>query len=253
MPTREAIERFNRTLISLGNEPSIAAQRGEEIEEVAPPEEGLPDDLSDLLGEPGEGTEVPEEFGPEEPGPEESEPPAEPPSEAEEGPEPPLPEAEPPEEAAVGEEPEYPEAEEDFDFSDQEALLSSLEGFGEEETEAEDFGAEEEARAPEPPVEEAESGAAPEGAAEAPEEAAPEETAPEPDDLSFLDEEFGFEEPETAGPAEPAESAGAEEAPSEEGAPDAFEDVDLTEVEDPFAGIELGEDFDDVLEEGEPA
>ncbi|MFP4704074.1 MAG: periplasmic-type flagellar collar protein FlcA, partial [Spirochaetaceae bacterium] len=52
MPTRDAIDEFNRTLVTFGNEPAVRARRGEEIEEVVPPTEGLEDeDLSELLGE----------------------------------------------------------------------------------------------------------------------------------------------------------------------------------------------------------
>ena len=57
MPTRDAIEDFNRDLVSLGNEPAVRARRGEEIEEVTPPDEGLSEDISELLGEEGEGEE----------------------------------------------------------------------------------------------------------------------------------------------------------------------------------------------------
>ena len=217
MPTRDAIERFNRTLISLGNEPSIAAQRGEEIEDVTPSEEGLPEDLSDLLGEGGD---------------------------------------------------------EDYDYSAEEALLSGVEDFGEEEEPSEEpeEGPPEEPPSDEEPAEEPEEpGEEPSGEEPSGEEEPPAET----DDLSFLDEEFGFEdegepeaEPEEA-PPEVEEPAGGEEAPAEEPggepaaeepaaeepeaqeAPDAFDDVDFSQEEDPFAGIELGEDFDEVIEGGE--
>jgi hypothetical protein len=50
MPRREDIERFKEVLNSLGSEPAIRAGRSETIEEVAPPEEGLPSDINELLG-----------------------------------------------------------------------------------------------------------------------------------------------------------------------------------------------------------
>jgi tetratricopeptide (TPR) repeat protein len=81
MPTRDSISEFNRTLVTLGNEPAVRARRGEEIEEVAPPEEGLSEDLSELLGtETGpEGEEEAfEEAGFEDAGPGEAEPPGAP-------------------------------------------------------------------------------------------------------------------------------------------------------------------------------
>ena len=50
MPRREDIERFKEVLNSLGSEPAIRAGRSETIEEVAPPDEGLPSDINELLG-----------------------------------------------------------------------------------------------------------------------------------------------------------------------------------------------------------
>ncbi|MCX7040665.1 MAG: hypothetical protein NT005_16215 [Spirochaetes bacterium] len=50
MPRREDIERFKEVLNSLGSEPEIRAAKSELIEEVAPPEEGLPADINELLG-----------------------------------------------------------------------------------------------------------------------------------------------------------------------------------------------------------
>ena len=47
MPTIENIERFKQKLIEIGNEPEIAAERGEQIVDVRPPEA---EDLSALLG-----------------------------------------------------------------------------------------------------------------------------------------------------------------------------------------------------------
>ena len=51
MPSRQDIQNFDKILTTLGNEPAIAARRGEEIEEVPEPEEGLSEDISALLGE----------------------------------------------------------------------------------------------------------------------------------------------------------------------------------------------------------
>ncbi|MFW6329516.1 MAG: periplasmic flagellar collar protein FlcA, partial [Alkalispirochaetaceae bacterium] len=65
MPQIEDIEQFNETLVQTGNEPAILAERGEEIEEVSRPEEGLPGDLSDLLSDEGSLPETDQE--PEEP------------------------------------------------------------------------------------------------------------------------------------------------------------------------------------------
>ncbi len=50
MPSLQNIEQFKEILNALGNEPQILAERGEALEDVKPPEEGLPQDLSDLLG-----------------------------------------------------------------------------------------------------------------------------------------------------------------------------------------------------------
>ena len=49
MPRLEDIVKFKADLNSLGNELSILAERGELLEDVAPPEEGLSQDLSELL------------------------------------------------------------------------------------------------------------------------------------------------------------------------------------------------------------
>ncbi len=60
MPRREDIERFKEVLNSLGAEPAIRAGRSETIEEVAPPDEGLPSDINELLGSfSQQGQEVP--------------------------------------------------------------------------------------------------------------------------------------------------------------------------------------------------
>lgn len=58
MPTREAIDQFNETLIQLGDEPRIRRERGESIETVEPPDPDAAPDLDSLLGEE---TEEPDE------------------------------------------------------------------------------------------------------------------------------------------------------------------------------------------------
>ncbi len=54
MPTLESIRRFEKALVSLGSEPEILAERGEEIEEVVPPDEAMSSDsdLQSLLAAP---------------------------------------------------------------------------------------------------------------------------------------------------------------------------------------------------------
>jgi tetratricopeptide (TPR) repeat protein len=49
MPTLQEVEQFKAILNELGDEPEVLAERGEEIEDVPPPEQGLPAGLSDLL------------------------------------------------------------------------------------------------------------------------------------------------------------------------------------------------------------
>ncbi len=51
MPSLENIEKFKSVLNQLGDEPGILEERGEHLEDVPVPEEGLPDDLSALLGD----------------------------------------------------------------------------------------------------------------------------------------------------------------------------------------------------------
>lgn len=67
MPRIEDIEQFNETLVQAGDEPEILAERGEELEHVERPDEGLPGDLGDLLSEEedlgGESAEAGEEEG----------------------------------------------------------------------------------------------------------------------------------------------------------------------------------------------
>ena len=57
MPSLQEVEQFKNFLNELGDEPEILAERDEEIEDVSPPEQGLPEGLSDLL-EPPEGAPV---------------------------------------------------------------------------------------------------------------------------------------------------------------------------------------------------
>jgi tetratricopeptide (TPR) repeat protein len=71
MPSQQDIDRFNETLIQLGNEPEILSERGERLEHVSAPEEGLTPDLDALLsdtaveeGEGGEAAEAPPEGAP---------------------------------------------------------------------------------------------------------------------------------------------------------------------------------------------
>jgi hypothetical protein len=263
MPTRDAIEEFNRSLISLGNEPAVRARRNEEIEEVTPPEEGLSEDISELLGgeegaegaegeeglaeeagfedlgetfeeegaEEGEAPEEGFEAGAEEPAaPEEGGPPPEEP-EAAEGPETPGEGTEAPEA------PGGPEAGEELDLGDID-IDEELAALGLEEEGEEPAGAEEEAP-PEAPSE------APPGA-EAEEPGAPEEEAPPgaADEFEELEEEFSDlvsgeelagltaaeEEP---GEEEPAEEEPAEGTPGEETGAEEFEapEADLGEPE----------------------
>ncbi len=53
MPNLEDLDRFKRIVNSLGNEPAILEERGESLEYIPRPEEGLSDELSDLLGDTG--------------------------------------------------------------------------------------------------------------------------------------------------------------------------------------------------------
>ena len=52
MPSLQEVEQFKNILNELGDEPEILAERDEEIEDVLPPEQGLPEGLSDLLETP---------------------------------------------------------------------------------------------------------------------------------------------------------------------------------------------------------
>ena len=50
MPDIKEIKKFNEYLTSFGSEQEILEERGEEIEEISPPETKLSDDLAELLG-----------------------------------------------------------------------------------------------------------------------------------------------------------------------------------------------------------
>ena len=52
MPSLQEVEQFKSILNELGDEPEILAERDEEIEDVPPPEQGLPEGLSELLETP---------------------------------------------------------------------------------------------------------------------------------------------------------------------------------------------------------
>ena len=190
MPSLQEVEQFKAILNELGDEPEILVERGEEIEDVSPPEQGLPEGLSDLL----EG----EAAGPEIPGPEAEEAPVEPfPAETAEA-------VPPPEEEAIDLSDLFGEEE----ISGAE-ILEGLELPAEEvpaeaeapPSEAEiPLEAEAEAPAPEaeiPPAEEALAFELEEAAAEAPApEAEPEPTPAEeiPIEGFELPEEFALEE-----------------------------------------------------------
>ncbi len=218
MPDIGNIENFKTDLNSLGNEPSILEERGEKMEDVPPPEEGLPGDLDDLLSDTSDLEDEP------------------PQSE-----EPPGPDA------------EQPETEEpDDEGSDIDELLSD---FGDLDDLTEEEGAEPISE-PEEEAPEAE-GQMPEEP-EAEEEGGPEEVDSLDEELSAFEEEAGGEEfdfsdididadlnelgdefgaPEAEGGAEEETETGegeSAETPEEEG-PD----------EDPFdIGMEMPEDFD---------
>lgn len=67
MPSIQDIEKFNASLVSIGDEPAVLKERGENLEEVEAPGEGLPPDLSELLddggGESGEHEQTTEDLG----------------------------------------------------------------------------------------------------------------------------------------------------------------------------------------------
>ena len=67
MPSIEEVEQFKNVLNELGDEPEILAERDEEIEDVLPPDQGLPAGLGDLLESPEGGAEEQQEPFPEAP------------------------------------------------------------------------------------------------------------------------------------------------------------------------------------------
>ncbi len=61
MPSLKSIERFKQEFLNLGHEPEVLAEKGETPSLMPTPEEGIPDDLSELLG--GFGEEARQEPG----------------------------------------------------------------------------------------------------------------------------------------------------------------------------------------------
>lgn len=59
MPSLQEIRQFNHRLVSMGSEPEVVREWGEELEDVAVPEAGLDDDLSSLLSDTGELSDEP--------------------------------------------------------------------------------------------------------------------------------------------------------------------------------------------------
>ena len=231
MPRIEDIEQFNETLVQTGDEPEILAERGEDLEHVPRPDEGLPGDLGDLLGEEGPSEAEVEAAGAEE-GEEEGEELLSRLSEALE--------EEEEEEAPAEEEPEAEEGEE-------EDIFAGLD-LGDEEFEMPaDFPEEEEPEAEVPEEEPAEE--------EGPEEETPEEgfeeplEGPEEEEFDLGDFDFGEELGEELGEeeAEAPEAEPFEETPEEEAPEEALEAEEPTEAGaeaeglDEFTGAELGD------------
>jgi len=224
MPSLQEIEQFKYILNELGDEPEILAERDEEIEDIPPPEQGMPEGLSDLF-------EAPE---------------GEPPEQAGEGAE--------EEPGAPGEEQQVPfpaaPPEQEVDLSDllgEEDLsgLDVLEGIelpeGEPETET---PAEVPPEAAAPAEPEAEAPEMPE-APEIPTEFAgfPEEPAEVPEEAEAPAEEFSLEDFEFELPEEAAPEAEAPEAAAPEGgeAPGEIELGDIFPSEIPETGEEVEE------------
>jgi tetratricopeptide (TPR) repeat protein len=67
MPAVKDIDKFNETLVTLGNEPEVLSRWGESLEHVETPAEGLDNDLNDLLNdvetEEDRGTNLPPDDG----------------------------------------------------------------------------------------------------------------------------------------------------------------------------------------------
>ncbi|MFP4426539.1 MAG: periplasmic flagellar collar protein FlcA [Spirochaetaceae bacterium] len=260
MPRIEEIEQFNETLVQAGDEPEILAERGEALEHVPRPDEGLPGDLGDLLG--GAGRAEPEGEPEPQEGKEEGEQLLSRLSEA----------LEEEEEAPVAEQPEAEEGEEGeedifagLDLGDEEFDLGEFdfaeelgEELGEEEVD-ETFEAEE-------PEE-----AAPEE--EAPEDESPEEESREEEELDEFtgaelgelgdlgEEEFDLdadladltgelEDSEGAEEAEPLfEEALEPESPEEQAPPEAEDELDLSAIESDFVDEEAEEEEFELPEE----
>ena len=232
MPSLQDIRQFNQRLVSMGSEPEVVREWGEELEDVPVPEAGLDEDLSSLLSDTGEASEEPTPEPTDQAPPDFSELLAEAAgAEEEPGEEPGEEEAVPEPGEELGPEPAgETEDVDEADFSDFEALLGGME----EEREAE----------------------------AAPEEPSDEEDFELPDDFDLGEEGFGEEAPAELEPEPEAEEAGdelegfglpedfdlgdleAEEAASEEPPPgeEAFEPE---EPEDAFALPEGGFDLDE--------
>lgn len=66
MPSIQDIEKFNASLVTIGDEPAVLKERGEELEDVDQPGEGMPPDLSELLDDgaaPGSADESEDDLG----------------------------------------------------------------------------------------------------------------------------------------------------------------------------------------------
>jgi tetratricopeptide (TPR) repeat protein len=217
MPRIEDIEQFNESLVRAGDEPEILAERGEDLEHVPRPDEGLPGDLGDLLSEEGEFPEQP---------PEEAE---------EEGEEllSRLSEALEEEEEAPAEAPEEGGGED---------IFADLDLGGEEFEMPSDLGIEEEEGPPEE---------------EAPEEEVPEEEAAEPGEEELPEEFGELEEGLEEGLEEAAELGGEFEEARElaeelEETPEAGEEEILegpSEEEFDLGDFDFGEELEEGLEE----
>ncbi len=238
MPKLQDIEQFKSEILSLGNEPSIMAGRGETVRDVPQPEEGLSEDLSSLLDE------VDQELGLDSP---------ETPETLEtSGPEPAPPDLEPPlpplddeDEAFDGEDlsdaTETDDTETDAtETSDLDDFLASFDG-------VEGMEDEDEAEEPEEPEETVE----PETLEDLEE---PEESLDDLDsfDLPELDDSMADGGAEDAPRDEPTAGPADEESFDEELSDDdlSFDDFDLPDFEDEESDTPEAEDnLDEILEE----
>jgi tetratricopeptide (TPR) repeat protein len=219
MPSLQEVEQFKSILNELGDEPEILAERDEEIEDIPPPDQGLPEGLSDLLTTPEGAAEPAVEGVAEEPGAPEQ--PGAPPAEAQM----PFPAAPPEQEVDLS------DLLGDQDLSG----LDILEGLELPEGEVEATStAEAETEAEAPPEASPEAPEIPAEFAEVPEPEAPEiptefaeapvEAAEAPEVEEFPLEDFEFELPEEAAPEAPAEAPEPEAEPEAEAEPAAPED-----------------------------